>query len=195
MLISGSADGLRAFKVEHSVEDVAGDPGFDLLHRLTVGVQGVSLLRIGGSSALCVDRDGKHRREPCYTPHRRENEQALFLPGCRIAAIKRTGSGTLLVVAHSRRNNARCRDCGVPSRAVHSRYRRSPADFPAIGRSVRIDLTVRRFYCREASCPRRTFAERFGLAVAPFARQTRRLGKALGRIGTALGGEAGARLA
>ena len=48
----------------------------------------------------------------------------------------------------------------MPSRAVHSRYRRRPADLPSLGRAVRVDLRLRRFYCRNAACPRRTFAER-----------------------------------
>jgi len=55
-------------------------------------------------------------------------------------------------------------------------------------------LRVRRFYCRNAACPRRTFAERVPQLVAPFARRTRRLAEAQGRTGAALGGEAGARL-
>ncbi|WP_081506039.1 hypothetical protein [Azospirillum lipoferum] len=78
---------------------------------------------------------------------------------------------------------------------VHSRYRRSPADLPAFGHELRVTLLVRRFYCRQATCPKRTFAECFAGAVAPHARRTRRLAKALSRVGIALGGAAGARLA
>ena len=55
-------------------------------------------------------------------------------------------------------------------------------------------MRVRRFYCRNAGCPRQTFAERVPQLVAPFARRTRRLAEAQGRTGAALGGEAGARL-
>jgi len=80
------------------------------------------------------------------------------------------------------------------SRAVHSRYRRRPADLPSLGRMVRVSLRVRRFYCRNAVCPRQTFAERVPQLVAPFARRTHRLAEAQGRTGAALGGEAGARL-
>ena len=80
------------------------------------------------------------------------------------------------------------------SRAVHSRYRRHPADLPSLGRAVRVSLRVRRFYCRNVACPRQTFAERVPQLVAPFARRTRRLAEAQGRTGAALGGEAGARL-
>ena len=80
------------------------------------------------------------------------------------------------------------------SRAVHSRYRRHPADLPSLGREVRVSLRVRRFYCRNVACPRQTFAERVAQLVAPFARRTRRLAEAQGRTDAALGGEAGARL-
>ena len=80
------------------------------------------------------------------------------------------------------------------SAAVHSTYRRHPADLPSFGREVRLTLRVRRFYCRDAACPRRTFAERLPGLIAPHARRTRRLGAAQGRVGVALGGEAGARL-
>ena len=118
-----------------------------------------------------------------------------LLPGCHIDEIRRAGPGTLVVVARSRRGGAHCPDCGRMSRAVHSRYRRSPADLPALGRGIDISLGVRRFYCRDVACPRRTFAERFGALLAPFARRTRRLDRALARIGIALGGAAGARLA
>ena len=80
------------------------------------------------------------------------------------------------------------------SRAVHSHYRRRPADLPSLGRAVQVSLRVRRFYCRNATCPRQTFAERVSQLVVPFARRTRRLAEAQGRTGAALGGEAGARL-
>ena len=53
---------------------------------------------------------------------------------------------------------------------------------------------MRRFHCRHAACPRRTFAERLPELVAPHARRGRRLAEAQGRVGAALGGEASARL-
>ena len=74
---------------------------------------------------------------------------------------------------------------------MHSRYRRRPADLPALGIQVRVGLRVRRFYCRTAACARRTFAERLPELVAPRARRTRRLAEAQGRVGAVLGGEAG----
>ena len=80
------------------------------------------------------------------------------------------------------------------SQAVHSRYRRRPADLPSLGHAVRLDLCVRRFYCRNTGCVRRTFVEPLPDLLAPRARRTRRLATAQGRMGVACGGEAGARL-
>ncbi|MCX4546398.1 transposase [Streptomyces sp. NBC_01565] len=58
-----------------------------------------------------------------------------------------------------------------------------------------IQLTVRRFICGAADCPRRTFAEPFSRLASPHARFTTRLNHALERVGLALAGRAGARLA
>jgi transposase len=116
------------------------------------------------------------------------------MPGCSVARITRDGLGFLCITAHGTRPGGRCPDCGRASRAVHSRYRRRPADLPSLGRAVRVDLRVRRFYCRNAACSRRTFAERLPEQLRPHARRTRRLAEAQGRVGVALGGEGGARL-
>jgi transposase len=116
------------------------------------------------------------------------------LPGCSIERITPDGPGFLHIAAHGTRPGGRCPDCGGASRAVHSRYHRRPADLPSLGRAVGVELGVRRFYCRKAACPRRTFAERLPELLGPRARRTGRLAEAQGRVGVALGGEAGARL-
>ncbi len=77
---------------------------------------------------------------------------------------------------------------------MHSRYRRTPADLPSLGRKVRVGLRVRRFYCRNTICSRKTFAEHLPGLVAPYARRTCRLAAAQTRVGVALGGNAGSRL-
>jgi transposase len=116
------------------------------------------------------------------------------MPGCSIERITPDGPGFLHITARGTRPGGRCPECGRASRAVHSRYRRRPADLPSLGRAVGVELGVRRFYCRNAVCPRRTFAERLPELLGPRARRTRRLAEAQGRVGVALGGEAGARL-
>jgi len=67
-------------------------------------------------------------------------------------------------------------------------------DLPADGLTVNIQLVVRRFRCKNPSCRRRVFAERFPRLVHTHARRTERLESLLTRIGVFLGGEAGARL-
>src|SRR5512142_210552 len=88
-----------------------------------------------------------------------------------------------------------CPDCGAASAHVHSRYTRRPADLPGHGRTTRLVLTVRRFFCPTTDCPRRTFTERLPDLVAPHARATVRLHQAHAAIGQALSGQPGARLA
>src|SRR3954467_1140149 len=116
------------------------------------------------------------------------------MPGCRVEQITREDPDLLSITAKGTRPGGRCPDCGRASRAVHSRYRRRPADRPALGRAVGGELRVRRVYCRNAACARRTFAERLPGLLGPRARRTGRLAEAQGRVGVARGGEAGARL-
>ena len=116
------------------------------------------------------------------------------MPGCRVGVIASPDPDHLHVDARGTRLGSRCPECGRASRAVHSRYRRHPSDLPSLGRCLRAVLRVRRFYCRNPRCSRRTFAERLPDLVLPHAGRTRRLAEAQGRVGVALGGEAGARL-
>src|SRR5688500_9407749 len=116
------------------------------------------------------------------------------MPGCRVEQITREDPGILSVAAHGTRPGGRCPDCGRTSRAVHSRYRRRPADLPPLARAFGLDLRVRRFSCRIAACTRRTFAEHLPELIRPHARRTCRLAEAQARVGVALGGEGSARL-
>ena len=106
--------------------------------------------------------------------------------------VKRDGR---LLVMEQRLASAHacCPDCGNDATLVHSRYSRTLADLPLRDVAVQVRLKVRRFRCEQPLCQRKLFTERTGLA-APYQRRTRRLADALVRVGTALGGEAGARL-
>ncbi|MGY3199972.1 transposase [Streptomyces sp. TE5632] len=103
--------------------------------------------------------------------------------------------GTVDVTARGRAADAACPDCGRFSDRVHDSYQRRLKDLPLGGQSVVIRLTVRRFICGAGDCPRRTFAEPFARLTTPYARFTTRLNHVLGRVGLALAGRAGARLA
>lgn len=119
---------------------------------------------------------------------RSQSSAALLPPGLIIEHVQMDGSG-VVAVARAREAGSSCPDCGDLSRRVHSRYMRSLSDLPAHGRLVRIALTVRRFRCGNACCPRVIFAERFGEdIVAPYARRTARLQTIVHHLGLALWG-------
>jgi len=69
-----------------------------------------------------------------------------------------------------------------PQTTVHSRYQRHLTDLPWGSLAVRIQLTVRKFVCRNATCVRRIFTERLPALVAVYARNTCRLVAALQAI-------------
>lgn len=88
-----------------------------------------------------------------------------------------------------------CPGCGTWSNRVHGSYLRFPADVPTAGRSVVLQLRVRRFTCRNAECGRRTFVEQIAGLTRRNGQRTERLRSTLAAIGLALAGRAGARLA
>ena len=53
-----------------------------------------------------------------------------------------------------------CPDCGERSGRVHSRYARRLLDLPSHGRTVELQVAIRRFRCPSRACLRHTFAER-----------------------------------
>jgi transposase len=78
---------------------------------------------------------------------------------------------------------------------VHGWYERTLADLPIADRALVVRLRVRRFRCTDRTCPRVIFAERFPGLAGVRARRTDVQRQAWERVGFALGGRAGARLA
>lgn len=118
----------------------------------------------------------------------------LLLPGLSIRQIV-PDSDHLTILAAATSRSAVCPACGKRSVRRHSQYLRTLADLPHRGRVVRLQVEVRRFRCDTATCPRRIFAERLPHIASVQARRTTRLADSQRRIGLALGGEPGARLA
>jgi transposase len=88
-----------------------------------------------------------------------------------------------------------CPECQQPSARIHSRNPRLVADLPCAGRNVLLMLTVRKFVCSTATCPRKIFTERLAGLVEPSARMTRRLIALVPFLGLVAGGQQGTRLA
>jgi transposase len=89
---------------------------------------------------------------------------------------------------------APCPLCTTPAQHIHSHYERTLADLPWATYRVRLQLRVRKWFCRHRACPRRIFTERLPTIAAPWARCTLRLAQRLGALGVALGGMAGVSL-
>jgi transposase len=115
---------------------------------------------------------------------------ALHLEACEVDAP--TTQITLRVRATQ--TSAPCPLCATPARRIHSDYERTLADLPWAQYRVRLQLRVRKWFCRNRSCPRRIFTERLPTMAAPWARRTLRLAQRLVALGVALGGKAGVRL-
>jgi hypothetical protein len=80
-------------------------------------------------------------------------------PDCRVEQVTRAGPEKVELALRATRPEAACPTCLTPSNAIHSYYRRHPADLPGLGQAVCLNLSVRRFCCRNPACPRQTFAE------------------------------------
>lgn len=89
---------------------------------------------------------------------------------------------------------AACPGCGDCSTS-HSSYLRFLADVTSAGRSVVLQLRVRRFRCGNTKCPRWTFVEQISGLTRRHGQRTERLRFILTAVGLALAGRAGARLA
>ena len=85
-----------------------------------------------------------------------------------------------------------CPRCGGASRRVHAWHVRRLTDLPVAGRSVVIELHVRRLVCPSAACPQRTFRQQVPELALRYARRTLRLTTMVGRLAITLAGRAGA---
>lgn len=100
----------------------------------------------------------------------------------------------LILRVQSTQPSAPCPLCAALAWRIHSAYTRTLADLPWVQYRVALQLRVRKWFCRNRSCPRRIFTERLPTIAAPWARRTLRLVQRLRALGIALGGQAGIRL-
>jgi transposase len=99
------------------------------------------------------------------------------------------------VAIHTTAFSARCPGCQSDASRIHSHYQRTLADLPLAQVPVQIHLHVRRFFCDNATCRRKTFCEPVPALAPRYARRTARLLSEQRQVGLELGGEPGARQA
>ncbi|MFI2471411.1 ISL3 family transposase [Streptomyces globisporus] len=122
---------------------------------------------------------------------------AVLFPHFSAVLVERvfTECGVVRIVARTLDGTASCPDCECPSARVHSCYERRLSDTPVGDQPVRIRLTVRRLYCDNTRCGRRTFVEQVTGLPFRYGRRTPAARRVLEAVAVALAGRAGARLA
>src|SRR5256886_2960638 len=137
----------------------------------------------------------RHRRlqeEPAFVATQTPDVLACLLPDAttlRLAACHvDTAAAQITLSVRSAQTNVPCPLCTTPARRIHSRYERTLADLPWAAYRVRLQLRVRKWFCRNRHCRRRIFTERLPTVAVPWARRTVRLAQRLDALGVALGG-------
>src|SRR5262245_30530893 len=95
----------------------------------------------------------------------------LHLVACHID----TPSAQITLLIRSTQTSVPCPRCAIPTRRIHSHYERTLADLPWAAYRVRLQLRVRKWFCRNRSCRRHIFTERLPTITTPWARRTLRL--------------------
>lgn len=124
-------------------------------------------------------------------------ELAGFLPQLANVLVVSADVSDAVVVVQARTRSAgpaECAGCGQLSDWCHSRYVRRLADVTLAGRPVRIDLSVRRLYCENVTCPKVTFAEQIAGLTTRYQRRTPQLQGLVEDVGVVLAGRGGARM-
>ena len=102
---------------------------------------------------------------------------------------------SITIMAQSSMPFGICPVCQSISSSLHNNYVRRIADLPWHGVSIQIQLSTRKFRCRNELCRRKVFCERLPKVVESYGRKTVRLQELFGVLAFVLGGEAGARTA
>jgi transposase len=143
-------------------------------------------------------RQRRHEEETAFVSTQAVSILARLLPDATTLHLEACQiddpTAQLILVVQSTQATAPCPLCTTPARRIHSHYERTLADLPWAQYRVRLQLRVRKWFCRNRHCRRRIFTERLPTVAAPWARRTLRLAQRLVALGLALGGKAGVHL-
>ena len=116
-------------------------------------------------------------------------------PGLRVVQELPSFAGPQQWLLTTVSRSACCPHCHSVSHRVHSRYRRTLADLPCGGETLRLQVRTRRFFCGNPQCERRTFAQPLTDWARRYGRRTERLRQAQTCLSQAVGSRPGVRLA
>src|SRR5216683_584772 len=149
-------------------------------------------------SPVVPQRQRRFEEEHAFVATQTSDVLACLLPEttalCLAASHVDHTAAQISLLVRSTQTSVPCPLCATPARRIHSRYTRTLADLPWADYRVRLQLRVRKWFCRNRSCRRRIFTERLPAVAAPWARRTLRLAQRFVDLGMALGGKAGGRL-
>jgi transposase len=120
--------------------------------------------------------------------------QYFQLQGFDITNLRQVNSETIYVEASSNSTKAECPYCQTISNKRHSAYIRRPKALPWDNFSIRLCLTIQRYFCENPTCGKRTFAERLPQIVDFQAQRTIQLIRVLRLIAFETSAEATARI-
>ncbi|MER5217894.1 ISL3 family transposase [Streptomyces sp. NPDC002838] len=124
-----------------------------------------------------------------------ETCEEVLLPGLNLKARQLVACEDYLVVdAAACGLPVNCPQCQRPAARVHSRYWRHVAGLPVGRRGLVVRLHVRRFFCDQIQCQRRTFVEQVTGLTEPRRRLSTPARSATREVAIELGGRPGQRL-
>ncbi|MFE6834791.1 transposase family protein [Streptomyces sp. NPDC057705] len=124
-----------------------------------------------------------------------ESFEVVLFPGLDLVVRQATVVGESLMVDAACCGPPRpCPQCQHSAARVHSRYWRQVAGLPAGGRQVIVRLRVRRFFCDQMQCRRRTYVEQVPGLTEPRLRTSTPARSAMRAVAAELGGRPGQRL-
>ncbi|MFD3549797.1 ISL3 family transposase [Streptomyces sp. NPDC058655] len=124
-----------------------------------------------------------------------ESLRDVLFPGLNVVVRQVTvADGNVIVDAACCGPPGPCPLCQHPAARVHSRYWRHIAGLPASGRQMVVRLRVRRFFCDQSQCRRRTYVEQVAGLTEPRRRTSTAARSAMRSIAVELGGRPGQRL-
>lgn len=123
-----------------------------------------------------------------------EYHQYFEIPGFAISDFLRAPPGGIEIMAKSLSTQAKCPYCQTFSKKKHSHYIRRPKSLPWGEFSVKLNLIVNRYFCKNIDCIRVTFVERIPQIACFHAQRTVQLTKILRAIAFETSGEVTARI-
>ena len=131
-----------------------------------------------------VTKNSRHTQiNVANTSEKSKDLSGLYLGAAiRIQSVDRDADN-IDIYAHGSLDYGVCPYCGKISRRVHSYYLRHMTDLSILGKTTRLHLEMRKFYCANPKCKRKTFGEQPGIEVFRYRRRTYRCERLVSNIG------------